>query len=222
MSDLAGLIAIAADNTASEVHLSPNTLAVLLYALGKIEDERLWADYRGEVMPEADIETIHDLVDEAAYEVMNPIMASPAGSIVMWTEVAPPARWLVCDGSQVLVADYPELFALWGYKYGGSGANFGLPNMDDYSPMGSGGNVVLDGTAGEINHTLTVNEIPAHTHTILLRGSGTASGTINRINAPAQTTLASNVVTDAQGGGSPHNNLHPVYGVRFIVYGGME
>jgi len=74
MSDLAGLITIAADNTASEVAISGNTLAVLLYALGKIDEPQAWADYRGEVFSQADIETIHDLVDRAADEVMNPIM----------------------------------------------------------------------------------------------------------------------------------------------------
>ena len=144
----------------------------------------------------------------------------PVGTTMMWHMTVPPSRWLICDGGAAAVADYPELFALWEYEFGGSGAQFGLPDMDDYSPMGSGGNVILNDTAGEINHTLTTNEMPAHTHTILLRGSGTASGSTNRINAPAQTTLASNVVTDAQGGGSAHNNLHPVFGVRFIVYAG--
>lgn len=166
-------------------------------------------------------------------------VAVPVGSIVMWTEVIPPSRWLLCDGGAVAIADYPELYALWGDKYGGTETQFGLPDMEDYSPMGAGGNVDLDGTAGAINHTLTTDEMPSHTHSVTdpghihaisLRGSGTAGGANNRANAPTQTTLSSNLATDSattgitatnsEGQSNPHNNLSPVFGVNFIVYGG--
>ncbi len=41
----------------------------------------------------------------------------------------PMFNWLVCDGSQVKVANYPELFSALGYRYGGEGGKFNLPNF---------------------------------------------------------------------------------------------
>lgn len=166
-------------------------------------------------------------------------VAVPVGCTMIWHETIPPDRWLLCDGGAAFVADYPELFDLWGYKYGGSGTQFGLPDMGDHSPMGQGGNVGLDDYAGAVDHSLITDEQPSHTHSITdpghdhvisLRGSGTAGGTSNRANAPTQTTLSSNLTTDSAttgitetnstGQGNPHNNLSPVFGVNFIVYGG--
>lgn len=74
MSDLPGLLEIAANNTASIVELQPETLAVLLYALGKIDNHNSWLDYRTEQISDADIETIHELVDLAADDIMRPLV----------------------------------------------------------------------------------------------------------------------------------------------------
>jgi len=146
----------------------------------------------------------------------------PPGATMIWHTNAPPTRWLLCTGGAVLKSEYPELYAVIGDKYGSTETQFGLPDMQSVSPFGAGGDVGLDDYNGALTHTLTTNEIPAHNHTILLRGSGTAGGTANRANAPTQTTLASNLATDAAGGGAAHNNLHPVFGVFFIIYGGKE
>lgn len=63
---------------------------------------------------------ITDLVDERV----------PIGGRALWYAAtpAPNAIWLLTDGASLLVASYPELFALFGYTYGGAGANFNLPN----------------------------------------------------------------------------------------------
>ena len=56
----------------------------------------------------------------------------PIGSIIR-LDFAPPATsgWLECDGSTLAAADYPELFDVIGYTYGGSGADFDLPTIAD-------------------------------------------------------------------------------------------
>lgn len=74
MSDLPGLLAIAANNTASVVEIQPETLAVLLYALGKIDNYKSWRDHWNEYISDADIELIHELVDLAADNIMRPLV----------------------------------------------------------------------------------------------------------------------------------------------------
>lgn len=52
----------------------------------------------------------------------------PAGSMVDYAGTSAPAGWLMCDGRSLPTATYPDLFAAIGYAYGGSGANFNLPD----------------------------------------------------------------------------------------------
>ena len=224
MSDLPGLLAIAEDNTVSEVRLSPNTLAVLLYALGKIDDWQQWTDYRGEQIPQADIETIHDLVDQASFEVMNPIMTIPVGATMTWHLPTPPDRWLFCNGDYALKADYPELWALWGETFGGALTDFfALLDMRDKSPMGQSASLALNATSGAMTHTLTTSEIPSHTHAAANGGNYMVNGgTGAKTHQPAAGALANyQALTAPTGGGTAHNNLHPVRGVNWIVYAGL-
>jgi microcystin-dependent protein len=48
-----------------------------------------------------------------------------------------PLNFLLCDGSSYTTADYPDLFNIIGYTYGGSGDNFNVPNFESYIPIGA-------------------------------------------------------------------------------------
>lgn len=49
-------------------------------------------------------------------------------TMIWWTDTAPDSKWLICAGQSLATASYPDLFTLLGYKYGGSGASFNLPD----------------------------------------------------------------------------------------------
>jgi hypothetical protein len=70
-----------------------------------------------------------------------------------------PSTKLLCDGSSKAVASYPYLFAVIGYTYGGSGANFNVPNLVDRFPIGAG-TKALGTTGGGPTKTLTVANLP--------------------------------------------------------------
>lgn len=148
----------------------------------------------------------------------NPAM-TPVGTTLLWHMPTPPDRWLICEGAGHSTALYPELFALWGYKYGGSGAFFAVPDMSGRIPWGASISIPLDDEYGAATHTLTISEMPSHNHQ-LQRGSQTAGGTTPRIVMPNNTTFGPLPVTGGEGGGNPHNNIPPVLGVHFIVYAG--
>jgi microcystin-dependent protein len=146
----------------------------------------------------------------------------PVGATMMWHLVAPPDRWLPCNGAMVAKADYPELWALWGDTFGASTTDlFAVVNMTDRSPFGQSGFLALNAVAGALTHTLTVAQMPVHNHAPLSPSTsyiGNKSGGTN--TAPAGSAWGASATTENAGGNQAHNNLHPVIGVNYIVYAG--
>lgn len=99
-----------------------------------------------------------------------------AGQIVKPTQ---DPLWVLLNGASLATATYPVLFALFGYTYGGSGANFNLPDLTEGKlPIGKGltNFTSLAATGGEINHVLTSTEMASHTHSDTLSFSSGSHG----------------------------------------------
>ncbi|WP_052272271.1 phage tail protein [Leisingera sp. ANG-M7] len=92
----------------------------------------------------------------------------PTGSLLPTLASTEPSdgQWLLCNGQSISTTSYPELFAIIGYTFGGSGASFSLPDAEDLILMGAGGAASLLGTAGALTQTLSAANMPAHTHGI--------------------------------------------------------
>lgn len=91
---------------------------------------------------------------------------APIGSIFMWLAAAIPDGYLKLDGSVVNIADYPDLFALWGTTYGGNGTTtFGIPDWREYSPVGMSAAAPYNALNAAIGAKTSTGLI-AHTHAI--------------------------------------------------------
>jgi len=109
----------------------------------------------------------------------------PSGVVSQYMGTTAPSGYLMCNGQSVLVADYPALYAVIGYNYGGSGANFSLPDMQGRVPVGKASsgtfNVSLTSAAigGAESVTLTAAQsgIPTHQHANTLSNGTVASST---------------------------------------------
>lgn len=149
----------------------------------------------------------------------------PIGSITAFAGSTIPANWLLCNGQAISRTDYSELFAVVGTTYGaGDGSTtFNLPDLRGRVAVGvDSTDANLDSlgkTYGEKEVALSINQIPAHTHTVTGRkGSDAwADGFIWFHAADGGNNKTSTHITSSAGGGQAHNNMQPSMAQNFII-----
>src|SRR5437588_11696587 len=115
-------------------------------------------------------------------------MAQPyVGEIRMFGGNFAPAGWMFCEGQLLPISENATLFQLIGTTYGGDGqSTFGLPDLRGRIPIHQGNGFVLAQSGGVETVTLTVNQIPVHSHAIIW--STNNASTVNaQTNLPAPT-----------------------------------
>lgn len=106
--------------------------------------------------------TIFELFEEFKSSI-NTIDSLPIGSIMIFSGDTIPNNWLKCDGSQLLVNDYFNLYKIIGNLYGGNNYVFNLPDLKGNTVIGVSDKYYLGNKGGEEKHLLTVDELPTHT-----------------------------------------------------------
>lgn len=142
-----------------------------------------------------------------------------------------PAGWALCNGQNLPIAENEVLFQLIGTTYGGDGeSTFALPNLQSRIPMHRPtANALNLGTmAGTEQETLTVQQIPNHTHafiaTTALANQPTPggnlpaqSGTVQLYTEDSATANLAPQMIGPAGGSQPHDNMHPFYVITFVI-----
>ncbi len=157
-------------------------------------------------------------------------MAQPyIGEIRMFAGNFAPAGWMFCEGQLLPISENETLFQLLGTTYGGDGeSTFALPDLRGRIPIHQGNGFILAETGGAEEITLTVSQIPAHSHP-LLASTNTSGGvspnnavlgasdslTMYRAQAPNTNLLPTAV--GSVGGSQPHTNFQPYLCVDFII-----
>jgi microcystin-dependent protein len=157
-------------------------------------------------------------------------MAQPyVGEIRMFAGNFAPAGWMFCEGQLLPISENEILFQLIGTTYGGDGqSTFALPDLRGRIPLHFGNGFILAETGGAEQITLTVSQIPAHTHPLLgtsslatqqnVTGNVYAQATLFNpyININPNVAMAPSAI-GAVGGSQPHNNFQPYLCVDFII-----
>ena len=156
-------------------------------------------------------------------------MAEPfLSEIRLMSFVFAPKGWALCNGQLLPINQNQALFSLLGTTFGGDGrVNFALPDFRGRVPVHVGSSHTLGERGGEQAHTLSIAEIPTHTHT--LRASSSSTGTVavptNNFLAPVSNSYGApiNLVAMAPssianvGGSQAHLNMQPFLTVSFCI-----
>jgi microcystin-dependent protein len=135
-------------------------------------------------------------------------MAQPyVGEIRMFAGNFAPAGWMFCEGQLLPIYENETLFQLIGTTYGGDGqSTFALPDLRGRIPLHQGNGFILAETGGAEGITLTVQQIPAHSHPMLATSNAASVTSPSSNVVPA---LAPIVTTSPYGSDNPQTNLHP-------------
>jgi microcystin-dependent protein len=157
-------------------------------------------------------------------------MAQPyVGEIRMFAGNFAPAGWMFCEGELLPISENETLFQLIGTTYGGDGeSTFALPDLRGRIPLHMGSGFILAETGGAEEVTLTVSQIPAHSHAVLANSalaSEFAPGnqvfaqpqTVDAYVQPPPTVPLNPGSCSPVGGSQPHSNFQPYLCVNFII-----
>ena len=157
-------------------------------------------------------------------------MAQPyVGEIRMFAGNFAPAGWMFCEGQLLPISENETLFQLIGTTYGGDGqSTFALPDQRGRIPIHQGSGFILAETGGAEEITLTVNQMPAHSHPFLATTSaadspnpaGNLIGKSSNIDVfyidTPNLTLGQQSILPV-GGSQPHTNFQPYLCISFII-----
>lgn len=156
------------------------------------------------------------------------------GEIRMFGGNFAPRGWAFCDGQLLAISENDALFSLLGTTYGGDGrTTFGLPDLRGRVPIHQGSGPGLSPRSmgsrfGSENETLTVNQLPSHSHPLQAssepanssnpQGQVLAEAGSDRVyrSAAPDVSMAPTAISRV-GGSQSHTNMMPFQCVNFII-----
>lgn len=156
---------------------SDNTtkIATTAYVIAQQYAKLANANFTGvPVAPTAAVDTNTTQIATTEF-VINQIAATPAtpvnpGLIMAYAGSSAPSGWLLCDGSSVAQATYPNLYTAIGTSYGGGAGNFNLPDLRGRALVGLGTHVDVD-SLGDNDAVAVASRRPKHVHNASLGGA---------------------------------------------------
>lgn len=139
-----------------------------------------------------------------------------------------PRGWALCNGQLLPINQNQALFSLLGTTFGGDGrVNFALPDLRGRTPLHVGSGHTLGERGGEQAHTLSIAEVPTHTHTLSASsnaGTATVPGgnLLAKPELPAYSAANNLVAMNAGsvtnvGGSQAHLNMQPFLTLSFCI-----
>ncbi len=149
---------------------------------------------------------------------------NPLGTVISFMGTSAPTGYLVCDGAEYEISAYPALANFFEQQFGtknhfgGNGTDtFAVPDFRDRFVLGGGGTHTVGETGGEETHTLTVEEMPEHSHGLQTNPSPYQQTSKVASLVSTENGYRFDFSTEKTGDTVPHNNMPPYYVLCYII-----
>lgn len=217
------------------------TVPVLVWAGSANEGDVLTTFYPGDKIKAADVNGNFAMLQSELEALRATLQTTvPVGTVIAYAGENIPEGWLACDGAEVSASQYSALFATVGWQYGEGNqvSTFNLPDLRGRTPIGAGdGPGLTSRRQGDIGgaeqHSLSISEMPSHTHTLYdpghthrsnihwlsPNGGPIGGGTSIYENAGTDETTRSftNIQVNYTGSSAAHNIMQPYGVLQFII-----
>jgi microcystin-dependent protein len=189
--------------TANTANIANTVVGIRTFAMFPVGTPFIWF---GNVAPEHTLLLQGQLVSRTTYSDL-------------WNYISNPSNGFPLIDESALTNNY-----LGAFTKGDGSTTFRLPDYRQRIPVGYdtryGGFNVLGYSAGESNHTLSINEMPSHNHSQKV-SANVGSGTATRKDYEGDITKGGEypqgINTGSTGGGKPHNNMQPYVVVNYLI-----
>ena len=157
-------------------------------------------------------------------------MAEPfLSEIRLMSFVFAPKGWALCNGQLLPINQNQGLFSLLGTTFGGDGrVNFALPDLRGRTPIHVGAGHTLGERGGEQAHTLSITEIPTHTHALSVSNNNATTdmpatnvimgqASIDMYRSPTNLVALEPGSVSNTGGSQAHLNMQPFLALSFCI-----
>lgn len=177
-------------------------------ALSELGKEFRWEQF-GAVQPEEIAEAMRRMLLD--FEGTNDCMI---GAIFPIATGVPQPNWLRCNGASHLRVDYPDLYAVIHEDFIIDADSFFVPSIVGVFVLGAHLDFPLHEYGGEIDHVLTIGEMPAHDHALNTSNAAVTvgAGAPTTVKVPIGTQTSGN-----RGAGAPHNNMPPYFAMNYAI-----
>ena len=164
------------------------------------------------------------------------VLDMPLGTVLPIATESVPEGWMLCDGREISIEEYQDLYDLIGTTYGAGDSafwaqvffpatTFNIPDLRGRTIIGADGmggeaagvilhhGALLGQSGGEERHQLTEEEIPEHHHDFIAGGFGNSPGVLFQPNDDLGTVFS----TSSVGGDQPHNNMQPYMVLNYMI-----
>jgi len=139
-----------------------------------------------------------------------------------------PKGWAMCNGQLLPINQNQALFSLLGTTFGGDGAvNFALPDLRSRVPIHVGSGHTNGERGGQAAHTISIAELPTHTHFFSVQGASgnattgasnfLANGGSDLYTAAANLVAMNPAAVANVGGSQAHLNMQPFLTLTFCI-----